>query len=136
MTYLLDVNVLLALGHAAHVHHERVARWVATLGPEDVLATCSITELGFVRIAPQARLSPHVPAARDLLAQLRGAARPPFVRLTDDVGADSLPSWADTPAATTDGHLSALAARRAARLATLDEGIPDSFLLPSSGSDV
>jgi hypothetical protein len=57
--------------------------------------------------------------------------RPPFVRLTDDLGADSLPSWADTPAATTDGHLSALAARRAARLVTLDQGIPDSLLVPS-----
>ncbi len=131
MTYLLDVNVLLALGHAAHVHHERVARWVATLGPEHVLATCSITELGFVRIAPQARLSPHVPAACDLLAQLRGGTRPPFVRLTDDLGADSLPSWADTPGATTDGHLHALAGGRAAQLATLDEGIPGAFVIPS-----
>ena len=45
MTYLLDVNALLALGHTAHVHHESVAAWVATLGREDVLATCSITEL-------------------------------------------------------------------------------------------
>ena len=92
--------------------------------------TSSITELGFVRIAPQARLSPHVAAARDLIAQLRTSTRPPFVRLADDVGADSLPRWADTPAATTDGHLSALAARRGAQLATLDEGIPDAFLIP------
>lgn len=130
MTYLLDVNVLIALGHAGHVHHERVARWVASLGREDVLATCSITELGFVRIGPQARLAPDVATARALLAQLRNATRPPFVRLTDDLGAESLPSWADTPGATTDGHLSALAARRDARLATLDEGIPDSFLVP------
>jgi hypothetical protein len=53
------------------------------------------------------------------------------LRLTDDLGADSLPSWADRPGATTDGHLSALAARRAARLATLDQGIPDSFLVPA-----
>ncbi len=130
MTYLLDVNALLALGHGAHVHHVRVATWVATLSPNHVLATSSITELGFVRIAPQARLSPHVAAARALLAQIRGSTRPPFVRLTDDVGADSLPAWVDTPGATTDGHLSALAARRDARLATLDEGIPDSFLIP------
>ena len=131
MTYLLDVNALLALAHAAHAHHTRVAHWVAGLGAEHVLATCSITELGFVRIAPQARLSPHVPAARDLLAQLRASTRPPFVRLADDLGADSLPSWADTPAATTDGHLSALAERRAAQLVTLDEGIPGSVLIPA-----
>lgn len=84
-----------------------------------------------MRIAPQARLSPSVAAARDLLAQLRAGTQPPFVRLADDLGADSLPSWADTPGATTDGHLAALATRRRAQLATLDEGIPDSFLIPS-----
>lgn len=131
MTSLLDVNVLLALGHAAHVHHDRVARWVAKLPADHVLATCSITELGFVRIAPQARLSPSVAAARDLLAQIRSSTRPAFVRLTDDLGADTLPSWADSPPTTTDGHLSALAARRDALLVTLDEGIPGSFLIPS-----
>lgn len=130
MTYLLDVNALLALAHGAHLHHGRVAAWVATLGRNHLLATCSITELGFVRIAPQARLSPDVAGAMDLLLQLRGSNRPPFVRLADDLGADSLPPWARTPAATTDGHLSALAAGRAARLATLDEGIPDAFVIP------
>ena len=131
MTYLLDVNALLALGHAGHVHHARVARWVAGLKRKDVLATCSITELGFVRIGPQARLSPHVTTSRELLAQLRSSIRPPFVRLVDDLGAEALPSWVDTPGATTDGHLTALAARRAARLVTLDEGIPDSLLIPA-----
>ena len=133
MTYLLDVNALLALGHLGHVHHGRVAAWVAGLSRDDVLATCSITELGFVRIAPQARLCPDVAAARGLLARIRSSMRPPFVRLADDVGADSLPDWADVPGLTTDGHLSALASARDARLATLDEGIPRSFLIPSSG---
>ncbi|MEZ4424972.1 MAG: TA system VapC family ribonuclease toxin [Gemmatimonadota bacterium] len=130
MTHLLDVNALIALGFMAHVHHDRVAAWVATLGEDDVLATCSITELGFVRIAPQARLAPDVATARHLLEQIRGVTRPPFVRLTDEVGVDALSAWADTPAATTDGHLSALASHRSARLVTLDEGIPGSFLVP------
>jgi uncharacterized protein len=128
---LLDVNALIALGFAAHVHHDRVAAWVAALSQHDILATCSITELGFVRIAPQARLCPDVAAARDLLLQMRGATRPPFVRLGDDLGADPLPAWADTPASTTDGHLSALASRRSARLVTLDAGIPGSFVVPA-----
>jgi predicted nucleic acid-binding protein len=39
VTYLLDVNALLALGHPAHVHHGRVAAWVAALGRRDTLAT-------------------------------------------------------------------------------------------------
>jgi predicted nucleic acid-binding protein len=131
VTYLLDVNALLALGHTAHLHHGRVAAWVAALTHDDVLATCSITEIGFVRIAPQARLSPGVQASRELLAQLRGSARPPFVRLSDDLGADSLPEWVDSPGATTDAHLTALAEGRSSCLATLDEGIPGSLLIPS-----
>ena len=39
-------------------------------------------------------------------------------------------SWADTPASTTDGHLTALASPWNARLVTLDEGIPGSETIP------
>jgi toxin-antitoxin system PIN domain toxin len=128
--YLLDVNALLALGHAAHVHHSRVGAWLVSLVDGDGLATCSITELGFVRIAPQARLSPSVAAAKELLVRLTSSDRPTFTRLADDLRADALPDWVMSPAQTTDGHLSELARRRSARLATLDEGIPGAFLIP------
>jgi uncharacterized protein len=128
--YLLDVNALLALAHGAHVHHQRAERWVTTLRRADRLATCSITELGFVRVAPQARLSPDLSTARDLLVRLTSSRRPGFIRLADDLGADSLPLWVKTPDQTTDGHLVGLAAARAARLATLDDGIPDSIVIP------
>lgn len=131
MIYLLDVNALLALVHAAHVHHERTEHWVTGLRRADRLATCSITELGFVRVAPQARLSPDVSAARDLLRLLVRSRRPKFVRLADSLGADSLPAWVRIPAQTTDGHLAALAAAHNARLATLDEGIPESVVIPT-----
>ena len=131
MIYLLDVNALLALAHAAHVHHARTERWVAALRRTDKLATCSITELGFVRVAPQARLSPDVLAACELLARLTRARRPKFVRLTDGLGADSLPAWVKAPAQTTDGHLVALAAASDARLVTLDAGIPNATAIPN-----
>jgi predicted nucleic acid-binding protein len=130
VTYLLDVNALLALAYGAHVHHRRLEAWVLSLPPRDRLATCAITELGFVRIAPQLRLSPDLAAARDLLSLLRMNRRRPFVRLADDLGADSLPSWVRTPAQTTDGHLLALAQARDARLATLDEAIPGATRIP------
>jgi len=56
MKYLLDVNALVALGFLQHEFHERVAGWVRTLTSRGVpeLATCSITELGFVRVLAQA----------------------------------------------------------------------------------
>lgn len=45
MTFLLDVNALVALGFAHQEFHERVARWIKA---EDfpALATCSIADLG------------------------------------------------------------------------------------------
>jgi len=46
VTYLLDVNALLALGLHEHEFHARLARWVAALGTADGLTTCAITELG------------------------------------------------------------------------------------------
>jgi len=57
MKYLLDVNGLVALGFLQHEFHERVASWVHTLASRGVpeLATCSITELGFVRVLAQHR---------------------------------------------------------------------------------
>jgi len=131
VTYLLDVNALLALAHAAHSQHRRAEVWVKSLRRNDRLATCSITELGFVRIAPQARLSPDVSGARDLLARLSRNRRRRFIRLVDDLGADSLPAWVKTPLQTTDGHLLALATARSAKLATLDEEIPGSVLIPA-----
>ena len=54
MIYLLDVNVLLAVAYQWHDLHERADRWLNDLQQTDPpvrLATCSITELGFVRIA-------------------------------------------------------------------------------------
>jgi len=57
MKYLLDVNALVALGFLQHEFHERVAAWVRTSIAKGTveMATCSITELGFVRVLVQAR---------------------------------------------------------------------------------
>lgn len=129
MTYLLDVNALLALAHASHTMHERVETWVRKLLRTDKLATCAITELGFVRIAPQTRLAPDVARAGEVLSALKRSKRPAFVLLPDALGADGLPAWVKFPAQTTDGHLLALADRHAARLATFDEGIPGATLI-------
>ena len=48
-TALLDVNVLTALAWPAHEHHEAAHRWFAG-GVDAAWATCSLTQLGFVRI--------------------------------------------------------------------------------------
>lgn len=130
MIYLLDVNALLALAHMSHTSHGRAEAWVKGLRRGDKLATCAVTELGFVRVAPQARLSPDVAHAQQLLLLLKRSRRPSFVFLSDDLGADALPAWVRTAGQTTDGHLLALAGSRHAQLATFDTGIPGSFQIP------
>lgn len=49
MIYLLDINVLVALFDAAHVHHEPAHRWFAAVGKTS-WPTCPITENGCVRV--------------------------------------------------------------------------------------
>jgi len=132
MRFLLDANVLLALGYTRHQAHPRVGSWVAALrkaGGVD-FATCAITELAFVRVGAAAGYSVDVTMARTALAALKASRAAAFVLLPDGLGADALPAWANTPGRTTDGHLFALAKHHGVELATLDTGIPNAFLIP------
>ena len=68
MKYLLDVNALVALGFGNHEFHARVAYWLRAQQFPD-LATCSITELGFLRVLVQApSLRIHDRASTDPVA--------------------------------------------------------------------
>ena len=130
MKYLLDVNVLIALGFRYHAFHERVALWLkAEKFPP--IATCSITELGFVRVLAQApTYGLSISHARVLLEQFKRASKSPIVRISDDHGAAEIPKWVTTPRHITDGHLLQLAAAKGFTFATLDEKIPGAFLIP------
>lgn len=130
MTYLLDVNALVALGFAQHEFHDRVAHWLRKRG-FPVLATCSITELGFVRVlvkAPAYNLT--VSQARTLLLRIKESGTPQFTFIADNHDISHLPGWVKTAKQTTDGHLDKLAADNGATLATLDARIPGAYLIP------
>jgi predicted nucleic acid-binding protein len=135
MIYLLDVNALIALGVLHHQFHKRMAAWLARLAEKGIpeLATCSITELGFVRVLSQIqdyRFS--VEQGRELLLRLKSneSIRCSFISDTHDIS--HLPKWAKSPNQTTDGHLVELARASGARLATLDGKISGSLLVPQS----
>lgn len=133
MMYLLDVNALLALGVRRHVFHDRVLAWIATLRGSGVprIATCPITELGFVRVLSQARqYGFSVEDARRVLLEIKIAEVPRFVFIADDHDVSRLPSWVHSPSQTTDGHLVALAGANGAQFATLDEHIPGAYVIP------
>ncbi len=130
MIYLLDVNALIALGLVDHEFHSRVASWVKS-GGTTVFATCSITELGFVRVLAHApAYGIAVTQARTALLRLKSAAGSRFTFISDGQDISQLPGWVRTPKQITDGHLSKLASANGAVFATLDESIPGSYLIP------
>ncbi len=133
MRFLLDVNVLLALALPEHEGHSRTVRWMKPRSSRRTLevATCSITELGFVRILAQPVYRYSIREAQELLGQLKAIPDLDFTFLPDHQSAAGLPAWVRKPADVTDGHLSELARVSGAILATLDNKISGSFLIPA-----
>jgi hypothetical protein len=83
MTYLLDVNALVALGFINHEFHDRLATWFQTQ-KSPKLASCSITELGFVRVLAQAPAYGFTVAqARTLLLRLKSTRSSPLDFIPD-----------------------------------------------------
>lgn len=130
MMYLLDVNALVALGFAQHEFHGRVASWLRK-HRFPALATCSITELGFVRVLTQApAYGLTVAQARTILIRLKKAPALSITFILDGHDISHLPAWVKSPKQITDGHLVELAAEHGAVLATLDERISGAYLIP------
>ena len=124
MTYLLDVNVLVALIDPGHVAHDAAHGWFARSGQAD-WATCPLTENGVIRIVGRPRYpnTPGSPAAvAEIVAGMRKLAGHSF--WPDDfslVGSDDVdPARILTSAQVTDTYLLALARSKNGRLATFD----------------
>lgn len=124
MTYLLDVNVLIALIDPAHVAHDDAHTWFSNEGNAS-WASCPITENGVLRILgnPKYPNSPGPPAViAEIVEQLR--ALPGHSFWAEDfslVGSDAIDaSRVLTSAQVTDTYLLALAKVRGGQLATFD----------------
>lgn len=124
MTFLLDVNVLIALADPAHVQHDPAHDWFAREA-QAAWATCPITENGLLRIVGHPRYpnSPGTPAAvADILKSL--CALPGHIFWADAISMGDK-KRVDTSrllssAQVTDSYLLALAAFHKGRLATFD----------------
>ena len=125
--FLLDVNVLVALFDASHVHHETAHDWFADHRSSG-WATCPITENGFLRVLTH----PAVAIETDRTTLLAGLAT---FRASGhhEFWGDSVsfcdPSLFDASAVLTHGQLTdvyllGLAARKGGHLATFDRSIP------------
>jgi toxin-antitoxin system PIN domain toxin len=124
---LLDVNVLIALLDAAHLHHARADAWLT----ENIAAgwaSCAITQNGCVRIMSQPVYPNSMPAAR-VAQRLREATETKFHRFVPDASSLLDTEKFDTEQLlghrqVTDAYLLGLAVANRMRLVTFDGGVP------------
>ena len=123
-TYLLDVNVLIALIDPAHVQHDAAHHWFAETGSAS-WATCPLTENGLLRIVGHPRY-PNAPGTPAMIAAILQALRalPGHRFWPDDISlmnpalvqAERLLSHTQI----TDSYLLALARHHGGKLASFD----------------
>ena len=124
MTFLLDVNVLIALIDPTHISHDTAHDWFSAEAL-DGWATCPLVENGVIRIVAHPRY-PNTPGSPGVVASvLRGFKTQPghvfwpddiSLLTTDHIDADQLLSHGQI----TDSYLLGLAVAHGGQLASLD----------------
>lgn len=124
MTFLLDINVLIALIDPTHVGHDAAHKWFGETGAAS-WATCPLTENGVIRVVGHPKYPNSVgspAAAAPIVARLCALPGHAFWQAdlsligSDIVDVDQIA----TPAQVTDTYLLALAVANKGRLATFD----------------
>ena len=126
-TALLDLNILTALLWPAHEHHEAAHRWFRARGRAP-WATCSLTQLGFVRLVSNPAFSRDALTPVNAVALLAENLRHPgheywTERLQVAEAIQGIESAVQGYRELTDAYLLALASRRKGVLATFDRGL-------------
>ena len=126
MRALLDVNVLIALLDAAHMHHARATQWLQ----QEIAhgwASCPLTQNGCLRIMAQPGYGQPQPLGV-LMAMLGRSTASAFHQFwPDDISLLDATRFRHehihSPRQLTDLYLLALAVRHGGSLATFDQGI-------------
>lgn len=123
MRALLDVNVLIALLDAAHVHHQRASQWLEQ-ELQHGWASCPLTQNGCLRIMAQPAYPQALPLAAVAQRLAQAAATPAHQFIADDyslLDAGSL-HWPRLLGhrQVTDTYLLGLAARHGCRFVSFD----------------
>jgi hypothetical protein len=127
MRALLDVNVLIALLDAAHVHHQLATSWLGT-NIRPGWASCPITQIGCIRIMSQPAY-PNVQPAALVAERLRLAAKDrhhEFWAADTNLLATPAVNWTGILRSrlVTDAYLLALAVAHKGRFVTFDRQVP------------
>ena len=123
MRALLDVNVLIALLDAAHIHHQRASQWLEQ-SLHHGWASCPLTQNGCLRIMAQPAYPQALPLAAVAQRLGQAAATPAHLFIADDYSlpdADSL-HWPQLLGhrQVTDAYLLGLAVRHGCRFVSFD----------------
>ncbi len=137
MTFLPDVNVVIALIDPTHIHHDNAHGWFATEGAAG-WATCPLTENGVVRIVGHPNY-PNTPGAPSIVADILGR----FCRSGGHVFWPDDISLLDTTnlllmnlighKQVTDSYLLALAVAHGGKLVTLDKRLSPNAVAGGAG---
>jgi toxin-antitoxin system PIN domain toxin len=135
MRALLDVNVLIALLDAGHVHHAAAGRWLDSHladGPAAGWASCPLTQNGCLRILSNRAYPRPQPVAAGAARLAETAATPHHAFWPDDLSVleparFAHDRWLDSRQIT-DAYLLALAVHRGGVFVTLDHGIDISLV--------
>lgn len=124
---LLDINILTALLWPTHEHHDAAHRWFGDRSDAS-WATCSLTQLGFVRIVSNPAFSRDALSPIEALALLgENLAHPAHQFWTDSLQLPAAVKGMDARLQghrqLTDAYLLALAYQRKGVLATFDRGL-------------
>lgn len=124
MTYLLDVNVLIALMDPTHIGHDAAHEWFDRIG-SDSWATCPLTENAAIRIVGHPKYANFPGSPADVVASVSALrALSGHVFWPDDIsllGSELIDSGQITTSGqVTDTYLLALAVANGGQLATFD----------------
>ena len=125
--WLLDANLLIALTQAAHIHHAEAHMWFAA-HPKRRWATCTLTQLAFVRLTSNPKVvDDEIAPARAMQALEAMTAQPAhefWAEAPEPLQMATLRSAALVGhRQVTDAYLLGLATHMNQRLATLDRGL-------------
>jgi toxin-antitoxin system PIN domain toxin len=140
VTALLDVNLLVALFDADHMHHELAHDWFAD-NRSGGWATCPITENGLLRVLTHPGYGSTVstvPAVAQLLRTFRASGHHEFWTGDISIADDTLftPARIRGHRQLTDVYLLGLAHTKGGRLATFDRTIPLAAVRGATGESL
>ena len=127
MTYLLDVNVLMAILWQDHEHNTRGRSWFKSIAS---FATCPVVQLGFARVPSHPVLGYTVAPEQCFNILRKFLADERHIFIPDDLSSDDRVFRTDLIAGAkqvTDHYLVALAKQHGCTVATLDGALGRKF---------